>query len=128
MISGLHITHEIFTRLRYAEDVRREVRFNLFVSADEIPGYNGGDAQILVQGIIDCCYIDSENRLVLIDYKTDHFPRSVCEDREQVERILSERYTGQLRYYRAAAEQLYCRPVSDVRIYSFAIGDDFSVF
>ena len=28
----------------------------------------------------------------------------------------------------AAAEQLYCRPVADVRIYSFALGDDFSVF
>ena len=104
------------------------MRFNLFVSASELPAYRGNDVQVLVQGIIDCCYIDSEDRLVLIDYKTDHFPRSVCEDREQVERILSDRYAGQLRYYRAAAEQLYCRPVSDVRIYSFAIGDDFSVF
>lgn len=117
----------LFTRLRYAEDVRREVRFNLFVSADEIPGYNGGDAQILVQGIIDCCYITSDGHAVLIDYKTDHFPREIREDREQVEAILTERYRDQLRLYRAAAEQLLCRPVDDVRIYSFAIGDDFSV-
>ena len=46
---------------------------------------------------------------------------------EQVEAILTERYKDQLRLYRAAAEQLLCRPVDDVRIYSFAIGDDFSV-
>ncbi|MBO5671194.1 MAG: PD-(D/E)XK nuclease family protein, partial [Clostridia bacterium] len=117
----------LFTRLRYAEDVRREVRFNLFVSADEIPGYTGGDAQVLVQGIIDCCYITSDGHAVLIDYKTDHFPREIREDREQVEAILTERYKDQLRFYRAAAEQLLCRPVDDVRIYSFAIGDDFSV-
>ena len=122
------LSSRLFRRLAYAKSVQREMRFNLFVSASELPTYRGNDAQVLVQGIIDCCYIDSEGRLVLIDYKTDHFPRSVCEDREQVERILSDRYTGQLRYYRAAAEQLYCRPVSDVRIYSFAIGDDFSVF
>lgn len=122
------LSSRLFRRLAYAKSVQREMRFNLFVSASELPTYRGNDAQVLVQGIIDCCYIDSEDRLVLIDYKTDHFPRSVCEDREQVERILSDRYAGQLRYYCAAAEQLYCRPVSDVRIYSFAIGDDFSVF
>ena len=86
------------------------------------------DGQIqLVQGIIDCCYITSDGHAVLIDYKTDHFPREIREDREQVEAILTERYRDQLRLYRAAAEQLLCRPVDDVRIYSFAIGDDFSV-
>ncbi len=118
----------LFRRLAYAKSVRREMRFNLFVPASELPGYDGADAGILVQGIIDCCYIDNDDRLVLIDYKTDHFSRADCENRLQVEKILSERYAGQLRYYRAAAEQLYCRPVSDVRIYSFALGDDFSVF
>ncbi len=122
------LSSRLFRRLAYAKSVRREMRFNLFVPASELPRYDGDDAQVLVQGIIDCCYIDGEDRLVLVDYKTDHFPKSVCEDREQAERILSDRYAGQLRYYRAAAEQLYCRPVSDVRIYSFAIGDDFSVF
>ncbi len=118
----------LFRRLIYASSIRREMRFNLFVPASELPGYDGKPAEILVQGIIDCCYIDAEDRLVLIDYKTDHFSRALCENREEVERILSARYSGQLRYYRAAAEQLFCRPVADVRIYSFAIGDDFSVF
>lgn len=118
----------LFRRLAYAKSVRREMRFNLFVAASELPSYQGADVKVLVQGIIDCCYIDAEDRLVLIDYKTDHFPRAVCENRGEVERILTDRYGGQLSYYRAAAEQLYCRPVSDVRIYSFAIGDDFSVF
>ncbi|MBE6657013.1 MAG: hypothetical protein E7604_01070 [Ruminococcaceae bacterium] len=118
----------LFTRLRYAKSVQRELRFNLFVPASELPGYDGEAAEILVQGIIDCCYIDPSDRIVLIDYKTDHFSRSVCADREQVETILTGRYADQLRYYRAAAEQLYCRPVADVRIYSFALGDDFSVF
>jgi len=118
----------LFIRLQYAKSVRREMRFNLFVPASDYPGYDGAEAEILVQGIIDCCYIDADDRLVLIDYKTDHFSRALCEKREQVEQILSDRYAGQLRYYRAAAEQLFCRPVSDVRIYSFAIGDDFSIF
>lgn len=118
----------LFVRLQYAKSVRRELRFNLFVPASDYPGYDGDDAEILVQGIIDCCYIDADDRLVLIDYKTDHFSRALCEKREQVEQILSDRYAGQLRYYRAAAEQLFCRPVSDVRIYSFALGDDFSIF
>ena len=118
----------LFKRLQYAKSVQREVRFNLFVDASELPDYNGADARVLVQGIIDCCYIGPDDRVVLIDYKTDHFSREVRSDREQVEAILSERYAGQLRYYRAAAEQLFCRPVADIRIYSFAIGDDFSIF
>ena len=118
----------LFARLKYAKTLYREVRFNLFVKAAELPGYTGDDAEILVQGIIDCCYIDPSDRVVLIDYKTDHFPRELCADREKVEEILHKRYADQLKYYRAAAEQLFCRPVADVRIYSFALGDDFSVF
>ena len=118
----------LFARLKYAKTLYREVRFNLFVNAAELPGYTGDDAEILVQGIIDCCYIDPSDRVVLIDYKTDHFPRELCADREKVEAILHKRYADQLKYYRAAAEQLFCREVADVRIYSFALGDDFSVF
>ena len=117
----------LFRRLRYADVLQREVRFNLFVSASELPGYNGREERILVQGIIDCYYISSDGRVVLVDYKTDHFPRSMLSDRGSVERVLCERYREQLRLYRAAAEQLLCRPVDDVRIYSFALGDDFSV-
>lgn len=117
----------LFRRLRYADVLQREVRFNLFVSASELPGYNGREERILVQGIIDCYYISSDGRVVLVDYKTDHFPRSMLSDRGAVERVLCERYREQLRLYRAAAEQLLCRPVDDVRIYSFALGDDFSV-
>ena len=60
-------------RLLGAREIRRELSFNVLVPMaralmqDEM---RGGEGDILVQGVIDCCFLE-EGKWVLLDYKTN---------------------------------------------------------
>ena len=56
---------------------------------------------MLVQGVIDCCFID-DGGWVLIDYKTD---------REDDMDLLRERYISQLNLYARALDEVTHMPV-----------------
>ncbi len=58
-------------RLRAAKDVRREVSFNLMMSAAEAltrAEAGGAGGEVLVQGTIDLCFLE-DGEWVLVDYK-----------------------------------------------------------
>lgn len=74
---------------------------------------------ILVQGIIDA-WLEEEDGLVLVDYKTDLVGTAGAQ-------LLIDRYQTQLDYYRQALEQLTGRPVKEALIYSFALGQSIRV-
>ncbi len=116
------VKSDFFQRLCGAQTLYRELRFNLYV-----PTRGGEGGRLLVQGVIDCIYVDGEGRTVLIDYKTDHFPRTLLQHRDRVRALLSERHGAQLSYYRMACRDLLGRYPDEVRIYSFALGEDFPV-
>lgn len=59
---------------------------------------------IIVEGIIDCFFIENDGNLVLIDYKTD-------------KEISVEKYKAQLKMYQRALEQTYKTEISEVYIY-----------
>ena len=67
------------------------------------------EENILVQGIIDLYYINKNNELVLVDYKTDFV---------QNENELIEKYKVQLELYKTALEEALQRKVDKVYIYS----------
>ncbi len=117
----------LFARLQKAKDLRREVRFNLHMPASLYDPQAPEETRILVQGIIDCYFTEENGRVILLDYKTDHFSHAVLRDHKAAEAILRERHGFQLACYKDACEALLCRPVDEVRIYSFALGYDFSV-
>lgn len=75
---------------------------------------------ILVQGIIDCCFQEGDS-LVLIDYKSSSL-RSGFSHEEELERIKDE-YRPQLCLYKEALE--YARPyrVEEIYIYLFHTGE-----
>jgi ATP-dependent helicase/nuclease subunit A len=98
----------------------RESRFVMGVPAGEIGGDYHGEELILVQGMIDC-WFEEEDGLVIVDYKSD---RVAPENGEQE---LIRRYKVQLDYYRRALMQSTGKTVKECRIYSFALGRDFSV-
>lgn len=100
--------------------LHRESRFVMGVPADEIGGAYQGDEMILVQGMIDC-WFEEEDGLVIVDYKSDRV------DPKNGERQLIDRYKVQLEYYRRALTQSTGKRVKECRIYSFALGKDFSV-
>ena len=101
---------DLYKELKEAKELQKEKPFYIYISSNEI--YNDEtDEKILVQGIIDLYYIDKNDKLILVDYKTDY----VSKNNEQE---LIDKYKGQLDIYKRALEQALNRPVEAVYIYS----------
>ena len=91
---------DIGVRLLRSKRIEREWPFNLRMKASEalLPGENEspGDERILVQGIIDCCFVE-DDEWVLVDYKTD---------RDDDPELLRDRYLSQLALYARALREI----------------------
>lgn len=105
---------DLYKDVQNAKEVHKEKPFYIYLSSKEIYK-NETDENILVQGIIDLYYINKEDKLILVDYKTDY----VANNNEQE---LIDKYKGQLEIYKRALEQALNRKVEAVYIYSVYIG------
>jgi len=90
--------------------IEKEKAFCKKVLAKEVYN-NAKDETILVQGIIDLYGITNDNKIILVDYKTDFV-------QEGNEKELVEKYLNQLRIYKEALEEATEKKVSKVYIYS----------
>ena len=101
------LSSETGLRLRRAAEVRREWPFNVMLSAQEAlspdEAARFGDAELLVQGTVDCCFVE-DGQWVLLDYKTDR-----TEDME----LLKAHYSRQLALYALALERITGRTVKE---------------
>lgn len=109
-----YINSNLWKELKNAKEIHREEPFYIQIPASDIYLDNKINEKILVQGIIDLYYIDKDNNLILVDYKTDY-----VEDKN----ILKEKYKEQLKIYKQALEQALNRKVSKVIIYSTYFGE-----
>ena len=100
----------IWDEMTHAHLVQREKAFYISVPAKEIY-HEKIEENILVQGVIDLFYINAQNELVLVDFKTDY-----VEDRN--EQVLVDKYDVQLKLYKRALEDALHRKVNKVYIYS----------
>jgi ATP-dependent helicase/nuclease subunit A len=96
--------------------IHKEQQFIIGIPAREM-GLGDSDELVLIQGIIDA-YLEEEDGLVLIDYKTDHVPEG---NPHQGAKMLAERYRVQLDYYERALTQLTEKHVKERIIYSLAL-------
>ncbi len=101
---------DIFEELKTAKKIYKEQPFYINIPANMIYEDNISE-KILVQGIIDLYYITKDDKVILIDYKTDYVP----EGREE---ILKEKYKKQLELYQTAIEGIIKRKVNNIYIYS----------
>ena len=92
----------------------REQQFVMSIPAEEQNPAWGKETQILVQGIIDAFFEETDG-LVLVDYKTDYVP-------EGQEQELVRKYQKQLWYYARALERVRKKPVKEAYLYSFGVG------
>ncbi len=99
---------KIWNEMKLSKEVYRERPFYITVPAKEIYGEDV-EEEILVQGIIDLYYIDKNNNLVLVDYKTDFVSQA---------QELIQKYKVQLDLYKKALEEALNKKVSKVYIYS----------
>ena len=102
---------QLWTELKQAKEIHKEHPFYINIKASRI--YNQinkeDDENILVQGVIDLFFIDKDDNLILVDYKTDYV---------QHENELIEKYKGQLDLYKEALEQSLDKKVDRMCIYS----------
>ena len=102
---------QLWTELKQAKEIHKEHPFYINIKASRI--YNQinkeDDEDILVQGVIDLFFIDKDDKLILVDYKTDYV---------QNENELVEEYKGQLDLYKEALEQSLNKKVDKMCIYS----------
>lgn len=110
---------EIGLRLLMADHVSREVPFNLALPAEEVYKEHQtplDNESVLVQGIIDCLFEDS-NGLVLLDFKTDAIQGRFQGGFEGAKEILKDRYEVQVNLYALAVEKILKRPVASKYLY-----------
>ena len=101
----------LFNEIKNAKKVFRETSFNLNLTAREVYGMDSDEA-IMIQGIIDLYFIDDNDDIVLVDYKTDN----VINGEELV-----KRYKAQLDYYKRALEDITGKKVKKTVIYSLKL-------
>ena len=106
---------EIWKELKEAKKVYKEKPFYINIPAKEIDSNNNSDDNILVQGIIDLYYITKDDKLVLVDYKTDYIKKGE-------EQKLIERYKVQMELYEKALTKALNRKVDKKIIYSVTLG------
>ena len=109
----------IWKELKMAKEVEREKPFYINVPAKEIYKEET-EENILVQGIIDLYYIDKDNNLNLVDYKTDY-----VEAGNEQELVI--KYKKQLELYKEALEKTYKKQVKNTYIYSVYLNKEIKI-
>ena len=103
---------QLFEELRQAKEVHKEQPFYINIPAkDVVSEAENSKKNILVQGIIDLYYIDKNDNLILIDFKTDY----ISNEPNAKEKIL-DKYRVQLEIYKTALEQALGRKVNKTAI------------
>ncbi len=112
-----YLMSDLVRRMQASPRVEREVPFNLSLPARVVfPKDTGEDEPVLVQGIIDCCFLERD-RWVLVDYKTNRV------DATQTAESLVEHYRPQLVVYRQALETITGTPVESGWLYLLSVGE-----
>ena len=76
--------------------------------------------KVLIQGIIDLYYINQNNEIVLVDYKTDYVEKGKEEE-------LINKYKEQLKIYKQAIEKALNKKVKKIYLYSVYLNEAIKV-
>ena len=107
----------IWQEARKAKEVYKEKPFYINIPAKEVYGEDL-EEEILVQGVIDLYYIDANDNLVLVDYKTDYVEQEI---------ELVNKYSKQLEFYQKALELALDKKVAKKCIYSVYLGKEVEI-
>ena len=105
---------ELFKKIQNAKEIYKEQPFHMSVIDENTK------ESILIQGIIDLYYINQNNEIVLVDYKTDYVEKNN-------EQELIEKYKPQLKIYKKAIEEALNKNVEKVYIYSVYLNKEILV-
>ena len=102
--------------IRRAKRLWREYRFTLLTGAADLDPRFASEDQILLQGVVDCCFENESGTLTVVDFKTDRVEGALLQER-------AEHYRPQLQAYGAALERVLERRVGCRVLYFLASGE-----
>ncbi len=106
-------------RLRASSRVERELEFSVNVDVERLP-LEGMGEQVLLQGVIDCCFLE-DGGWVLLDYKTDALlPHETPAD-------AATKHLGQISLYAEALSSLSSLPVKERYVVLLGAGEAVAV-
>ena len=114
-----YLSSNLYKELLEAKEIKRETPFYLNINSSDI--YPETNEKILVQGVIDLYYINKNNELILVDYKTDYVEN-------KKEEYLIEKYKIQLYLYQKALEKALNRKVNHIYIYSTYLNKQIEIY
>ena len=111
---------KLWDMLKNAKEIHKEKPFYINIKASRLYDNisNENDENILVQGVIDLYFITNQDKLVLIDFKTDYI---------QNEEEFVNKYKRQLELYKEALEQSLNRKVDQIGLYSLYLNKTLEV-
>ncbi|SDM44761.1 DNA helicase/exodeoxyribonuclease V, subunit A [Psychrobacillus sp. OK028] len=104
---------DIAERLRNAKEVMREFPFTYALEDGD------GDKQI-IQGVVDCLFLESDGSWVLLDYKTDKV-KHLVKDESLLQQEMQKRYQIQLSLYSKAIEAILQVHIKEKVLYLFDV-------
>lgn len=120
---------DIYKRILESREVQKEENFYFLISENELKAFLNGEEinenlnknsseneKILIQGIIDLYFIDKNEDIILIDYKTDG-----SKNNWDLETQLISNYSKQLKLYSLILEKKYNKKVKEIYIYSVTL-------
>lgn len=111
------VSSKFFEKMQTAKQIYKEVPFYTYINTKEI--YNTeNEENILVQGIIDLYYITKDDKVVLVDYKTDYVEN---------EKDLIDKYEIQLEIYRKALKESLNKKINETYIYSIWLNKEIKI-
>ena len=106
----LFTKNDLWCKMKKAKILEREKPFYINIDAQEIYQQESNE-KVLVQGIIDAYFISEDDKITLVDYKTDYVPNND-------ENTLKQKYKEQLKIYKIALEKALNRNIDEIYIYS----------
>ena len=114
---GAFFDSELFARIKRSGNVVREKRFSIS-ERSEVLGLQYGE-KVQVQGVIDL-FFEENGSIIIVDFKTDRVSELTVAD-------FIKKHTPQLAYYSRALGRITGKKVSEVLLYSFALGREISI-
>ena len=107
---------DVAARVKRSGNVQREVPFVVKRKASDIYENIKSDEDVLIQGIIDLCFIENGS-WVIVDYKTNKLPGGRTKDD-----ILNE-YRTQIEIYKSALEEITQIKTAQAGLYLLSVSD-----
>lgn len=107
---------DLAQELRAAKSVLREYRFTLLMQADACDPSASPEDQVLLQGIVDCCFENPDGTLSVLDFKTDRVEGVALLAR-------AERYRPQIEAYTTALQRVLEKKVTRKALYFLHSGE-----